>query len=687
MASIKKSFCHLCLAECGIKITVEDNKFAKISPDFDDPISQGYVCEKSQKLIGFQHNTDRITGPLKKIDGAFVPISWEQAIDEISIRLKPYLNQTMYMAPLSPSYSASTEYSYELMAHLGVKFASNVLSYEKAYTLLTHQFFFNVHVTPDRQETQTLILIGQNPWVTQHYPQARKILNNIKNDPTKTLIVIDPADTETAKIATYHLKLKPGTDAWLLSAIIKLLIETGGVDYNFINKQTLNFDNVRDHFSNLDLTEYLKICGVDLDNLIQIVNIIKTSKSVSIDMGNGICHSPFPFANNYLIILLYLITGNYQKLGTMQSAVSLSSSQNYLMEGKTPITKQMQFNGIMASPLISNNLDFKCVIIDNCNPVSRIPNSKKFKEVLEKVELVIALDSFMSASTAQADYILPTPTFFERYECVNSIHSENGTLQLSVPAVPPPIYAKHANEVYELILEKLNLRDKQVENQLIEQYHNNPTGFYNNLIKIKTDKTPILYYILQKTIGLKHQTPISSVVWTWLLQYNLKENDLLNAVTLTNKLINQFDKTGSIKINNRIIQTHQIDLSPSFLLSTLTLSKNRLIDSEYNFVLQCGYRQKISLNEVIKNTNEPILEISTNDATDLNIKDNDIVLLETRLTKIKIKCKLINNMQKGLLRIPNHAIINQLTDDNNVDYLSPQYKFVFANIRKINGLS
>ena len=90
MESIKKSFCHLCLAECGIKITVEDNKFAKISPDFDDPISQGYVCEKSQKLIGFQHNTDRITSPLKKIDGTFVPISWEQAIDEISIRLKPF---------------------------------------------------------------------------------------------------------------------------------------------------------------------------------------------------------------------------------------------------------------------------------------------------------------------------------------------------------------------------------------------------------------------------------------------------------------------------------------------------------------------------------------------------------------------------------------------------------------------
>lgn len=685
MADVKKSFCHLCLAECGIKVTVDDNKIIKISPDFDDPVSQGYVCEKSQKLIGYQHSSDRITSPLKKINGTFVPISWDQAIDEISTKLKPYIdsNSIMYMAPLSPSYFANTDYSYELMSMLGVNFVSNVLSTEKAYTVLTHQYFFKSTVVPLRTEAQTTIIIGQNPWITQHYPRARTILNDIKNNPMRQLIVIDPVETETAKIANYHLKLKPGTDAWLLSALIKLLIETGGVDYKFINEHTLNFNKIQEHFAKINLDDYAKICGISIDNLVQLANIIKTSKSVAVDMGNGICHGLFSFADNYLIALLYLITGNYQKTGGMQSFNSLFIPQNY-MEGKhTPTTNQMQLHGAMPAPLISNNLNFKCVIIDNCNPSTRLPNIKKFKQSLAAVELVIALDSFRSDSTADADYVLPTPTFLERYECVNSVHPDNKVLQLSTPAVVPPSYAKTTNEIYELILEKLNLIDKKLVNQLIDLYQTNHSEFYNSLIELASNKTPILYYVLRQTIGVNYQTPILSIVWSWLLKYNLRDYKLVDAVVATDKLINTLDKNNIVQIDTSTTQNHLIDIAPQILLATLKLSEKRLSDSEYKFVLQCGYRQKSSLNEVIKNTNDPILEINIDDALAMNLVDNEQVSLKTKLTELKIKCKLVNNMQSGLLRVSNHSVINQLTVDDNVDYLSPQYKFVFANIRKI----
>lgn len=681
--TVKKSFCHLCLAECGINITVEDNKFIKINPDFDDPVSKGYVCEKSQKLINFQQSDDRITSPLKKLNGTFVPISWDQAIDEISLKLKSCLDSIMYMAPLSPSYFLNTDYSYELMSMLGVKFISNVHSTEKAYTVFAHQFFFKSGIYPQRKETQTLVVIGQNPWITQHYPRARTILNDIKNDPTRNLIVIDPVESETAKIADHHLKLKSGTDAWLLSALIKLLIENDAIDNNFIQHQTQNFDKLKEHFSKINLDEYVKICGISKEQLIQIVDIIKTSESVAVDMGNGICHSLFPLANNYLIILIYLLTGNYQKKGTMQSVESLFNPQSYMREKKTPLTNQMQLNGIMPAATIANNLNFKCLIIDNCNPATRLPNSKKFKESLPNIDLVIALDSFMTASSSQADYVLPTPTFFERYECVNSEHPVNKILQLSKPVLPMPNYAKSSNEIYNLILERLGLIDCQSADQIIKKYNSNRDEFYNSLVDVVNNKTPILYYILRRTVGVDYQIPELSIVWAWLLKYNLKAHDLTSAVELTNRYIDQLDKNGLVQIETGTTQTHVIDLCPPLLLSSLKISQNRLTDPEYNFVLQCGYRQKTSMNEVIRNPDDPILEISIDDATLLDIKDQEQILLQTRLTELKIKCKLVSNMQAGLIRISNHAIINQLTADNNVDYLSPQYKLVFANIRKI----
>lgn len=707
---IKKSFCHLCAAECGIKVTVENNYITKVAPDFDDPISQGYICEKSQQLIKFQSSPDRITSPLKKINGEFIPISWEQAIDEIAEQLSQYIHEptgVMYMAPLSLTYNATIQYSYELMATMGVKYITNVYSYEKAATVLAYRYFFDTFVSPDRKNAQTLIVIGQNPWVTQHYPRARKILNDIKNNPARTLIVIDPVSSETAAIADHHLKLKSGTDAWLLSALIKLLIDENGVDYNFINSRTMNFDKVLAHFNKLDLTKCLENCGISYNQLSQIVDIIKSSNGVAIDCGNGICHSILPFTNSYQVILLFLITGNYQKSGSMVSAIPLLLDHNQtqnLTTKKTPVTNQQQLNGVMPAAAISDNLNFNCIIIDNCNPAARIPAAEKFKDTLSKVNLVIALDSFMTASTSLADYILPTPTFFERYECVNGVHAENGTLQLSNPPLTSS-YAKSTTEIYELILEKLNLIDNIAINNIIEQYKTDRAAFYNTIIQYKTDRAafysclqekcnavePIIYYILRKTVGVTYKTPLLSVVWWGLFQYNIEQyDDPLHAIKITDELIAQLNINDTIKLDNKIIQTSKINLTPPGLLRALSLPDTILTDPYYQYVLQCGYRQTTTLNDVIKNINDPILEIAEADATNLGIVDTEQVLLETSLTSITITCKLVSNSQPGLLRIANHPIINQLTSVNltsvnNVDYLNPQYKFVFANIRKING--
>ncbi len=674
---IKKSFCHLCLAECGIKVTVENNHIIKVAPDFDDPVSQGYICEKSQKLIEFQSSPDRITSPLKKVNGEFIPISWEQAIDEIAIDIKPHLNSILYMAPLSPSYNATTLYSYELMAKLGVQYATNVLSFEKAYSLVTHQLFFTAGVVPNKQKAQTLIIIGQNPWVTQHYPRARKILNDIKNDTARTLIVIDPSITETANLADIHVKIAPGTDAWLLTAIIKKLITDDFIDNEFITLHTSNFDKVNQHFAKVNLDECLAICNISYNQLTTIVDIIKDSESVAIDSGNGICHSMFPFANNYLIILLYLLTGNYQKLNSMESMNSvLSCISHYLIATQSPTSKP-QCGGVISSSLITDNLNFGCVIIDNSNPVTRVPNATRFRSQLEQVPLVIVLDSFMSASAKMADYILPTPTFLERYECVNSFHAENGMLQLSKPILTAS-YTKSTNDIYELLLAKLNLLP-EINNREIDT-----VKFYTDMLAMFKQRIPKVYYILRNTIGLNYQTPLLAIVWWELFRYNINI-DIDTAFELTTNQIRQLNDIGSVKINTHTRQIHRIDLAPSFLLSTLKLPKQRIHNPQYKFVLQCGYRQKTTMNEVIKPTTAPLLEIAEEDAINLGIVDNEQVLLETSLTTMVLTCKLVSNSQQGVLRIANHPIINQLTNDNNIDYLSPQYKFVFANIRKING--
>ena len=346
--TVKKSFCHLCLANCGIKVTIEDNKFIKIIPDFDDPVSKGYICEKAQKLIGYQHSPDRIIEPMKKINGEFITISWEQALTEIIDKLKTLKkrDRILYMAPATLEYRSI--YKYELMKKLGVKFVTNVYSMEKIYPSLVESILLNTHVEPDRKNSQVHIIIGQNPWVTQHYPQARKILNDIKNDPNRKLIVIDPCDTETTKISDYHLKINSGSDAWVMLALIKILIDKNYIDQKFINDRTKNYSKIAQHFSNINLDECLIMCGISIDQLLEIANIIRLANGISVTSGNGICHSPNAFANNYLFALLYLLTGNYQKPGGMITIDNSPSAGmdhiHYFTETKVPWGQKKQFS-------------------------------------------------------------------------------------------------------------------------------------------------------------------------------------------------------------------------------------------------------------------------------------------------------------------------------------------------------
>lgn len=690
---IKKSYCHLCLAHCGIKITVDDDKIVKIISDFDDPVSKGYICEKAQKLIGYQHSQDKITTPMKKINGEFIAISWEQAIDEIVDKLKTLKrkDRILYMAPATVEYKSV--YKYELMRKLGAKFVTNVFSMEKIYPELVERTLLHTHVEPDRINSQVHIIIGQNPWITQHYPRARKILLDIKNDPDRKLIVIDPCDTDTTKISDQHLKINPGSDAWAMIALIKLLIDKVYVDLEFINKRTTNYQKIQEYFSQINLDECLDICGLSYDQLSTIADLIHSADGgVSITSGNGICHTPNALANNYLFCLLYLLTGNYQKSGgmiTIDGCISQGIvSDHYYTETKVPWGYQKQVAGVTPSSFIVDNLyidedrHFECVFIDNNNPIGRFPNSDKLISQLEKINLVIALDSFNTVSTQTADYILPTPTFLESYE-ISAV--TNNLARLSEPVIVSN--NPTAESVYETLLGRLDLIDEENIKELIAKYHNHRLQFFEILLDKFKNKEPVVYYVLYRTVGIRYKNPIVSLIWWKIFTVASETNSIETAGELADTAVYDIDTKGWGQVNFPInVDRGPIDLTGKFLLRSLQALNSKLTDTDYKFVLQCGYRQKDSMNCMIPNINRPLIEVNTDDLRSLSIDDGEEVSLQTELIEIQIKCKAVDNLQSGLIRIANHAIINKLSNTKNRDYLNPQYKLVFANIRKINGI-
>ena len=80
--------CILCSQNCGIEVEVEDRRLLKIHGDKAHPASQGYACEKAQRLDYYQNAQGRLTSPLRrKVDGTFEEIDWDTAITEIAAKL------------------------------------------------------------------------------------------------------------------------------------------------------------------------------------------------------------------------------------------------------------------------------------------------------------------------------------------------------------------------------------------------------------------------------------------------------------------------------------------------------------------------------------------------------------------------------------------------------------------------
>lgn len=84
----EKTICRICEAQCGLIVSTRDNRIVNIEPNKDHVASKAYACIKGLKMGDFVHSPDRLNQPLKKLEGKFVPISWDQALEEIGARMK-----------------------------------------------------------------------------------------------------------------------------------------------------------------------------------------------------------------------------------------------------------------------------------------------------------------------------------------------------------------------------------------------------------------------------------------------------------------------------------------------------------------------------------------------------------------------------------------------------------------------
>ncbi|MEM9696685.1 MAG: molybdopterin-dependent oxidoreductase, partial [Myxococcota bacterium] len=471
----KPSACILCECNCGLEVQLggdDGRRLVKLRGDRRHPSSAGYACEKAHRLDFYQNPPDRITKPLRRrADGTFETISWEVAIAEVAARLKGIRDthggaSILYYGGGGQGNHLPGAYSSATRRAFGMRHRSSALAQEKLGEFWIANRMLGSATRGDFEHCEVAFFLGKNPWYSHGIARARTTLKDIAKDPTRQLIVVDPRRTKTAAMADLHLQVRPGTDAWLLSAMIAVLIETELVDTTFIDDRCSGYEDVRRAFSELDIAAYAGHCGVPEAEIRQAARLIGRASSVASAEDLGVQMNRHSTLVSYLHRLVWLLTGNFAKPGAQYIPTTLVNIADGRQKRTSPVSKARIVGGMIPCNSLADEIltdheqRFRAMLIEAANPVHSLADSPRLREALAALECVVVIDIAMTETARHADYILPASTQYEKAEATffNFEFPENA-FQLRPRLLPPPEGPLSEAEIHARLLEALGALD------------------------------------------------------------------------------------------------------------------------------------------------------------------------------------------------------------------------------------
>lgn len=472
----EKTACILCSRNCGLVVDIEGDNFTRIRGDDDHPVSKGYICQKAARLQHYQQNADRLRHPLKRQpDGSFVRVSWNSALDDIAARLLAIRAKHGGMAFASVGGGGQGNhlggaYSGQVRAAMKSRFSYTALGQEKTGDFWLNGRFFGsqqCHTTEDVEHSDYVLFMGCNPFQAHGIPNARDVLRELKKDPERTMVVIDPRRTETAKQADIHLQLKPGTDAYLMSAMLAIIVRENLHDREFLAARCQGFDEIEAMLRRIPVEDYVRRADVPLADVEKVARGYARAKAGCLRIDLGIQHTLHTTLNGYLEKLLYLVTGNFGKKGgnnlhTFLLPVIGDTDERKPRFRRTAHHQMFPIAGIYPPNILPDEIlhegedRIRAVFVDSANPAVTYADTKAYEKAFLSLELLVVVDVAMSETARLAHYVLPAASQFEKWEATGfNLEFPENFFHLRHPLFSPPDECLPEPEIYTRLLEKM----------------------------------------------------------------------------------------------------------------------------------------------------------------------------------------------------------------------------------------
>lgn len=443
MTTTTTSICRVCMNFCPVEVETDGGRILGVTGERGNPLYRGYTCQKGRTQAARYDHPDRLLHSLKRRpDGSFATIATEDAITEIAERLRRIADEFgpravalfggTYMAIDNPVNLAVVD---AFMAALGSAMTFTTSTIDQPGKAIA-KGFHGVWMAPGQafQDPDVALLVGNNPAVShqgRNGPPADFFRG--LSERGAELIVIDPRRTETARRARIHLQARPGEDAAILAAFIRVILQEDLYDADFVAGDVTGLERLRSAVAPFTPEYVAGRADVPVDDLVAAARLFGSAGRGYAAAGTGPNMSGKGTLVEYLLLSLDTICGHWLRAGerirnplsmvhaalqpdTAQAAPPFPAygyGERLRVRGLTMTTAGLPSAALADEILLPGEGQVRALLSMGANPANCIPDQLKLTEALRSLDLLVQVDFQMSPTAGLADYVIATRLPFE----------------------------------------------------------------------------------------------------------------------------------------------------------------------------------------------------------------------------------------------------------------------------------
>ena len=460
MSEKRIGVCNLCEAICGLELTIEGREVLGVRGNGADPLSRGHICPKGVAIADVYADPDRLRRPMRREGAGWVEIGWDEAFDLVADNLARVINEHgddalgVYLGNPNAHSLGSMTHGTAMFKSFRTRNRFSATSVDQlphqlvAHLMFGHQLFLPI---PDIDRTSWFLVIGANPMASNGslmtVPDFPRRVRELRARGGR-MVVLDPRHTETAKVADEHHFVRPGTDAFVLLAMLHVLTaEAESVPQvaSYVDGLATVIELVADFTP--ERAEGMS--GLPADEIRRLAHELQAADAGVVYSRIGVSAGPWGSVCQWAVNCLNVMSGNLDRVGgAMFTSPAIDAVGTGLIgrghhgawrsrvRGLPETAGELPVSALREEIETPGQGQIRAVLTVAGNPVLSTPDGARLDAALESLDFMAAVDIYVNETTRHAHVILPPTTALERdhYDLVFHLLAVRDTARFT-PAV------------------------------------------------------------------------------------------------------------------------------------------------------------------------------------------------------------------------------------------------------------